>query len=105
MTERARNPAEHLSGAAAPLSGAAERRSGAAERRSRRYASKTLDERREERRARLLAAGLDLFAANGFAGTTIEALCAAAGVSTRNFYEEFGSREALVVALHDDVNA
>lgn len=71
----------------------------------RRYRSKTTDERREERRARMLAAGLELFAAHGFRGTTIEALCAAAGVSTRNFYEEFGSREALVVTLHDDVNA
>ena len=71
----------------------------------RRYASKTLDERREERRSRMLAAGLDLFAQHGYANTTIEALCAAAGVSTRNFYEEFGSREALVIALHDEVNA
>jgi AcrR family transcriptional regulator len=71
----------------------------------RRYASKTVGERREERRSRMLAAGLDLFGQHGYASTTIEALCAAAGVSTRNFYEEFGSREALVVALHDDVNA
>lgn len=71
----------------------------------RRYANKTLDERREERRRRLLAAGLELFAAHGYAGTTIEALCAQAGVSTRNFYEEFGSREALAIALHDEVNA
>jgi AcrR family transcriptional regulator len=71
----------------------------------RRYASKTHDQRREERRARMLAAGLDLFATHGYANTTIEALCAAAGVSTRNFYEEFGSRESLVIALHDDVNA
>jgi len=52
----------------------------------------------------MLDAGLELFSTNGFRATTIEALCAAAGVSTRNFYEEFGSREALVVALHDDVN-
>jgi AcrR family transcriptional regulator len=72
---------------------------------ARRYASKTADERRGERRSRMLGAGLELFAADGYANTTIEALCAAAGVSTRNFYEEFGSREALVVALHDDVNA
>src|ERR687883_529359 len=71
----------------------------------RRYASKTVDERRGERRARLLQAGLELFGAHGYRGTTIEALCAAAGVSTRNFYEEFGSREALVIALHDDVNS
>lgn len=70
----------------------------------RRYAQKTHDARREERRQRLLAAGLDLFSELGFSGTTIEAICATAGVSTRSFYEEFGSREALVVALHDEVN-
>lgn len=76
-----------------------------AETTGRRYRNRTTDERRGERRARMLAAGLELFAAHGFRGTTIEALCTAAGVSTRNFYEEFGSREALVIALHDDVNA
>ena len=28
-----------------------------------------------------------------------------AGVSTRNFYEHFASREELLIALHDDLNA
>jgi AcrR family transcriptional regulator len=70
----------------------------------RRYASKTSDERRAERRQRLLDAGLDLLASSGHRGMTIEGLCAAANVSTRTFYEEFGSREALAIALHDDVN-
>jgi AcrR family transcriptional regulator len=68
------------------------------------YGSKTAAERREERRARMLDAGLELFGSDGFRSTTIEALCASAGVSTRNFYEEFGSREALVLALHDQLN-
>ena len=72
---------------------------------TRRYAQKTGEERRAERRARLLDAGLDLLAEHGHRGVTIEALCAAANVSTRTFYEELGSREALVIALHDDVNA
>lgn len=70
----------------------------------RRYRNRTIEERRGERRERMLAAGLELFSSQGFRATTIEALCATAGVSTRNFYEEFGSREALVIALHDDVN-
>lgn len=71
----------------------------------RRYGAKSPGERRRERRERMLAAGLQLFGTDGYRATTIEALCAAAAVSTRNFYEEFGSREALLVALHDDVNA
>jgi AcrR family transcriptional regulator len=70
----------------------------------RRYASKTADERREERRDRMLSAGLQLVGTQGYRASTIEALCTAANVSTRNFYEEFGSREALVIALHDEVN-
>lgn len=70
----------------------------------RRYASKSSDERRAERRRRLLDAGLELIGTHGHRGVTIEALCAAANVSTRTFYEELGSREALVIALHDDVN-
>lgn len=72
---------------------------------SRRYRDKSADERRAERRARLMAAALDAFGTAGYAATSIEQLCAAAGISTRNFYEEFRTREALLVALHDDVNA
>ena len=53
----------------------------------------------------MLAVGLELFGTGGYRATTIEALCAAANVSTRNFYEEFGSREALLLALHDELNA
>jgi AcrR family transcriptional regulator len=71
----------------------------------RRYAEKSPEERRAERRARMLTAGLELFGTQGYRKTTIESLCAAAGVSTRNFYEEFGSRESLVIALHDEINA
>lgn len=50
-----------------------------------------------------MAAGLDLFGTTGYAATSIERLCATAGVSTRNFYEEFRNREALLVALHDRI--
>jgi AcrR family transcriptional regulator len=67
----------------------------------RRYGGKTAEERRAERREKLLAAGLELFGTAGYAGTTIEALCAAAGLNPRYFYEEFGSREALLAAVYD----
>jgi AcrR family transcriptional regulator len=67
------------------------------------YAGRTAAERRADRRERLLAAGLELFGTDGYAATPIEKICATAGVSTRNFYEEFGSREALLMALHDRV--
>ncbi|WP_370948661.1 TetR/AcrR family transcriptional regulator [Amycolatopsis sp. cg5] len=67
------------------------------------YGGRTAEDRRAERRERLLSAGLELFGTEGYAASSIEKLCAAAAVSTRNFYEEFASREALLVALHTRV--
>jgi AcrR family transcriptional regulator len=67
----------------------------------RRYAGKTHEERRAERRERLLDAGLQLFGTNGYAQTTIEALCAAARLNPRYFYEEFETREELLGAVYD----
>jgi AcrR family transcriptional regulator len=58
-------------------------------------------ERREERRGRLLDAGLELFGTRGYAATTIEALCAAARLNPRYFYAEVDSREALLRAVYD----
>ncbi|MFF5993067.1 TetR/AcrR family transcriptional regulator [Prauserella flavalba] len=65
------------------------------------YGGRTAADRRAERRQRLLDAGLELFGTEGYLATSIERLCSAAGVSTRNFYEEFTGREALLTALHD----
>jgi AcrR family transcriptional regulator len=50
-----------------------------------------------------MTAALELFGTEGYPATSIERLCARANVSTRNFYEEFASREALLIALHDDI--
>ena len=71
---------------------------------SRRYRRQTLAERRATRRAKLIDAAVQAFGTKGFRATPIEELCAAAGVSTRNFYEEFPGREALLIALHDELN-
>jgi AcrR family transcriptional regulator len=67
------------------------------------YAGRSAEQRRSDRRERLLTAGLELFGTEGYQATTIERLCAAANVSTRNFYEEFGSREQLLLTLHDQI--
>ena len=67
------------------------------------YAGQSAVARRAERRERLLEAGLDLYGTVGYANTSIERLCTAAQVSTRNFYEEFGGREALLIALNDRI--
>ena len=69
------------------------------------YGGRTAEGRDAERRERLIAAGLEAFGTTGFQGTSIEQLCTAANVSTRSFYDVFANREALLVALHDDINA
>jgi AcrR family transcriptional regulator len=67
----------------------------------RRYGGKTAEERRAERRTRLLDAGLELFGTVGYAATTIEMLCAATHLNPRYFYEEFETRESLLAAVYD----
>lgn len=69
------------------------------------YAGLSRDERRAQRRERLIAAALALFGAEGYPAVSIERLCATAGVSTRNFYEEFTGREDLLIAVHGMITA
>jgi AcrR family transcriptional regulator len=69
------------------------------------YAGMAADQRRADRRTRLLDAGLALFGTRGYAKTTIEQICSEAGVATRHFYEHFGSREALLRGVYEHVIA
>jgi AcrR family transcriptional regulator len=66
--------------------------------------SSTGADRRALRRERLLTTATGLFATRGYATTSIERICSTAHVSIRAFYEEFESREALLIALHDVVS-
>jgi AcrR family transcriptional regulator len=69
----------------------------------RRYAGRSLAERKADRRGRLLEAGLELFGRHGFRRTSIQELCLAAGITARHFYEEFESREAILQTVFDQV--
>ncbi|TWP50694.1 TetR/AcrR family transcriptional regulator [Lentzea tibetensis] len=69
------------------------------------YGGVAAEQRRAERREKLLRAALQLFTTTGFAQTKISQLCAEAGVSTRNFYEEFDSKEQVLLVLHDLINS
>lgn len=70
-----------------------------------RYGGKTAQERQAERRRRFLDAALQLFGDTpGFRNTTVAALSEAAGLSTRQFYEEFRTLEDVLAALHLQVN-
>lgn len=69
----------------------------------RRYRGVSEEQRRAERRARLVAAGVAVFGGEGYHAATVKAVCAAAGLTERYFYESFANREALLLAAYAHV--
>ncbi|MFB9931504.1 TetR/AcrR family transcriptional regulator [Amycolatopsis halotolerans] len=67
------------------------------------WAGTTLDDRKAQRRAQLLAAGLDLLGSHGSAAVSVRAVCRSAKLTERYFYESFADRESLVAAVYEDV--
>jgi AcrR family transcriptional regulator len=67
------------------------------------YRGVPADQRRAERRARLIEAGLDMFGTKGIAATRVDDVCAAAGLTKRYFYESFDSLDDLVNAVVETV--
>jgi len=59
--------------------------------------------RRSQRRALLVGAAFDLLGTDGWAGTTVRAVCQRAELNPRYFYESFVDLDALVVAVYDHV--
>ncbi|HEY3004114.1 MAG TPA: TetR/AcrR family transcriptional regulator [Kribbellaceae bacterium] len=57
-------------------------------------------QRRDERRARLVDAAVEVFGTTGYRSATVERICAAAGLTKRYFYESFESSEALLLAAY-----
>lgn len=70
---------------------------------TRRYSGQLPEERDASRRARLLEAAKSQFGSQGFAATSVDRICSAAKVSTRSFYELFGNKEAVFLAVYDDI--
>jgi AcrR family transcriptional regulator len=69
------------------------------------YGGVAPERRRAERREKLLTAALELFTSQGYQQSKIAELCTLAGVSTRNFYEEFASKEQVLLTLHARINS
>lgn len=67
------------------------------------YAGMTGTQRREERRQRLIAAGLELFGTRGVAAVGIVDICAEANLIKRYFYESFTSIDQLAAAVFEQV--
>lgn len=69
------------------------------------YAGKAAATRQRERRTKLMAAGIELIGREGFAGTSINAVCAQAGLTKRYFYEAFASNEDMLIQAYRAVAA
>ncbi|MBW0271913.1 TetR family transcriptional regulator [Nocardia sp. MH4] len=67
------------------------------------YTGTSVAERQIERRALFIEAGLTVFAEKSYANSSLTDVCAAAGLSRRQFYEQFAGREELLVAVYDSV--
>lgn len=69
----------------------------------RQYGGRAVTERKAERRQRFLDAAVEIFGERGYADCSLADVCAAAGLSKRQFYEEFETREDVLVAAYDDI--
>ncbi|HEU5437933.1 MAG TPA: helix-turn-helix domain-containing protein [Ktedonobacterales bacterium] len=65
------------------------------------YRSPARQRQAEETRQRMLASARTLFATRGYAGTTVEAIAEAAGVSPKTVVAAFGSKRAMLAELVD----
>lgn len=72
---------------------------------SRRYGSPVRDEAARVTRRRVVEAALVSFLAEGYAGTTIRAIAAAAGVSEQTVYARVGNKAAVLKAVYDSTLA
>lgn len=69
------------------------------------YRGQSIEARRTDRRRRFLAAGLEVIGTQGYREGTVSAICAEAKLSRRQFYEQFESREDLLIALYDLIHS
>lgn len=61
------------------------------------------DERRAQRRNQLIAAAIAVYGERGYRQATVKAVCEAAGLTERYFYESFANSEELLIASYNAV--
>ncbi len=67
------------------------------------YRGVSADDRRADRRARLLDAALEVWGHDGGPPVTMTRICAKAGLTERYFYQSFDSLEAALIAVLDGI--
>src|ERR1700751_1880771 len=69
----------------------------------RHYGGHSTEERRRARRERLIEAATRVYGEVGYRNATVKAVCEAAGLTERYFYESFANSEALLLASFETV--
>ena len=72
---------------------------------SRIYGGMTAEQREAGRRARLIDTAIELMGTRGAADTTVTAVCATSGVTSRYFYQHFADRDALLRAVAEQLHS
>ena len=67
------------------------------------YGGVSAEDRRAERRRRLMDAAYELLGTGGWPATTVRGVCAEAKLTPRFFYESFADLDALAVAVFDEI--
>jgi AcrR family transcriptional regulator len=70
---------------------------------ARSYRGVSPEQRRAERRAKLIAAAIAVYGERGYRQATVKAVCEAAGLTERYFYESFENSEQLLIASFNAV--
>jgi AcrR family transcriptional regulator len=70
---------------------------------SRPYRGISPDERRAQRRNRLIEAAVAVYGERGYRQATVKAVCEAAGLTERYFYESFENSDQLLIASFNEV--
>lgn len=70
---------------------------------TRSYRGQSQEQRRAERRARLIAGAIAVYGERGYHQATVKAVCEAAGLTERYFYESYTNSEALLIDSYQAV--
>jgi AcrR family transcriptional regulator len=67
------------------------------------YGGRSLEQRQADRRRQLVEAALEIWREHGWSAVTMRGVCTRARLTDRYFYEHFSDRDALLVAVWDQV--
>ena len=70
---------------------------------TRSYRGQSQEQRRAERRSRLMAGAIAVYGERGYHQATVKAVCESAGLTERYFYESFANSEALLIDSYNAV--